>query len=444
ADEVCDAVDHDCDGSPDNGLTYVDYYPDGDTDNFGDETADPISTCDGPPAGMVTDHTDCDDSDGNNFPTNPEVCDDADNDCSLVADDNLVFVNYYPDNDTDGFGDETVDPTSTCDGPPDGMVTDHTDCDDSDGNNFPTNPEVCDDADNDCSLVADDNLVFVDYYPDNDTDGFGDETVDPTSTCDGPPAGMVTDHTDCDDADGDNFPTNPEVCDGRDNDCSGVADDNLAFVDYYPDADGDEFGDEYGSPTSTCDGPPPGTVADNTDCDDADGDNFPTNPEVCDGRDNDCSGVADDNIAFVDYYPDADGDGFGDENGSPTSTCDGPPPGTVADHTDCDDSDASIHPLAEEIPYDGIDQDCDGLDADDMDKDGYPGGPDCDDEDPRINPGADEIADDGIDQDCSGFDLVTTLTGGEPMACGCSNAGAGPPWMLSLWMFAFVRRRGRV
>jgi hypothetical protein len=315
------------------------------------------------------------------------------------------------------------------------------DCNDGDPTINPGADEVCDAVDHDCDGSPDNGLTYVDYYPDGDTDGFGDENAAATATCDGPPNGMVTDHTDCDDADGDNYPTNPEVCDGADNDCSLAADDGLTFVDYYPDGDTDAFGDENAAPTSTCDGPLAGMVADHTDCDDADGNNYPTNPEVCDGRDNDCSGVADDNITFVDYYPDSDGDGFGDENGLPTTTCDGAPPGTVADNTDCDDSDASIHPLAQEIPYDGIDQNCDGADADDVDEDGYPGGPDCDDEDPRVNPGAEEIADDGIDQDCSGFDLETTLTGGEPITCACNAAGAGPPWMLSLWVLVFARRR---
>ena len=86
-----------------------------------------------------------------------------------------------------------------------------------------------------------------------------------------------------------------------------------------------------------------------------------------------------------DCFIDNDGDGF-DET------------------IDCDDDDPSVNPGASEIPNDGIDQDCDGLDADDVDGDGYASTVDCDDNDPSINPGATDIPNDSIDQDCDGQD----------------------------------------
>jgi hypothetical protein len=78
---------------------------------------------------------------------------------------------------------------------------------------------------------------------------------------------------------------------------------------------------------------------------------------------------------------------------------------------DCDDADGNVHPGAAEVPYDGIDQDCDGSDLTDVDGDGVPGtkvrgGTDCDDEDAGRHPGAPEICGDGIDQDCSGHDVA--------------------------------------
>ena len=81
----------------------------------------------------------------------------------------------------------------------------------------------------------------------------------------------------------------------------------------------------------------------------------------------------------------------------------------AAEVTDCDDTDPTIYDGAPEVPYDGVDQNCDGADLLDVDGDGFDGaqagGDDCDDDDPTVNPLGVEIAYDGIDQDCSGLDL---------------------------------------
>jgi len=62
------------------------------------------------------------------------------------------------------------------------------------------------------------------------------------------------------------------------------------------------------------------------------------------------------------YYADHDNDSYGDADS--TYYTDRPaPPGYVADSTDCDDTDENIHPGATEIPDDGIDQNCDGIDS---------------------------------------------------------------------------------
>ncbi|MFT7519162.1 MAG: hypothetical protein ACI9MC_001302 [Kiritimatiellia bacterium] len=75
--------------------------------------------------------------------------------------------------------------------------------------------------------------------------------------------------------------------------------------------------------------------------------------------------------------------------------------------SDCDDDNKDVNPGAQEIPYDGVDQDCSGDDLVDVDGDGYDGGdegPDCDDDNKDVNPGADEIWYDGVDGDCDGSD----------------------------------------
>ena len=92
-------------------------------------------------------------------------------------------------------------------------------------------------------------------------------------------------------------------------------------------------------------------------------------------------------------------------DGVDASLLDGDGDGFTED-VDCDDTDANINPIAPDIPNDGIDQNCDGVDAqgNDSDGDGFIDIIDCDDTNPFIYPGAPEIPVDGIDQDCDGAD----------------------------------------
>lgn len=81
---------------------------------------------------------------------------------------------------------------------------------------------------------------------------------------------------------------------------------------------------------------------------------------------------------------DADNDGF--------TTCDG----------DCDDTVAAINPGVDEVPYNGIDDDCNPATLDDdLDQDGYVNADDCDDLEFDVFPGATEFCD-GLDNNCDG------------------------------------------
>ncbi|MFN7145468.1 MAG: MopE-related protein, partial [Myxococcota bacterium] len=78
---------------------------------------------------------------------------------------------------------------------------------------------------------------------------------------------------------------------------------------------------------------------------------------------------------------------------------------------DCDDGNAAVHPGAAETWYDGTDADCAGDDDFDQDADGFAVGADCDDVDAAVNPAADEVWYDGTDQDCDGVDDDQDLDG---------------------------------
>ncbi len=82
---------------------------------------------------------------------------------------------------------------------------------------------------------------------------------------------------------------------------------------------------------------------------------------------------------------------------------------------DCDDTNPTIYNGAVEVPYDGIDQDCDGQDLVDVDTDGHvaveAGGDDCDDNNSAVRPGVSEMCD-GLDNNCDGtvdegFEMTT-------------------------------------
>jgi len=230
--------------------------------------------------------------------------------------------------------------------------------------------------------------ALVDYYSDNDGDGYGDAN-NSTSVCE-QPTGYVLDNTDCDDADANINPGITEICaDGVDNDCDGIIDNpTLCDVGEEPPAEelpAEEPPAEEETPADpVCD-------ADNLSlCDTQDACetaslywyneicNVDSEPEpepepdpTCDADNldlciqDDCSSAS--GYWYSDtcnaecqqqtYYLDADSDTYGDPNNS-TSVCE-QPTGYVLDNTDCDDTNANTNPTGTET-CDGADNNCNG------------------------------------------------------------------------------------
>ena len=374
ASELCDDRDNDCDGATDeSAIDTTTFYKDGDGDAYGDPKST-TKACD-LPTGYVANDDDCLDSDKTAYPGAVETCDKVDDDCDGTVDDNATdATTFYADLDKDGaYGDAAT--TKACDAPAGyGTYTSATkDCDDLDVSAYPGAKEVCDDVDDDCDGSVDESAVdTTTWYADADGDKFGNP-LKSSAACDAP-TGYVADKTDCDDTSSYSHPGALEFCDKADNDCDGESDESDAYdaADWWADADKDGYGKSGSSATHAC-AAPTGYVDNDDDCNDTKSTISPRATEFCNSVDDNCDGVTDGSDAADAevYYADADADGYGDPD-APKTLC-AITSGYVDDSTDCEDGDATayLNSRSEEVPKDGIDQDCDGTDTcTDLDCDG--------------------------------------------------------------------------
>lgn len=248
---------------------------------------------------------------------------------------------------------------------------------------------------------------------------------------------------DCDDLDPAVHPGAPELCNGRDDDCDGAVPSG--------EADDDQDGQRI------CAG----------DCHDGDPDISTGADELCDDVDRNCDGDPSFGAVALAWWPDADADGYGDASVPITWACAPPGGDSVRVGGDCRDHDPEVHPGATEATCNGLDDDCEPATSDhpDEDGDGFAGCLDCDDSLPlwldcgdcddlqrSVRPDAGELCEDGVDQDCDGEDADCEAAApcheadnicDDEVDCQCSTGRGGTGVLVVLPLLLLIRHRRR-
>jgi hypothetical protein len=224
----------------------------------------------------------------------------------------------------------------------------------------------CDDADRNRFPLNPEVCDDTSHDEDCDLATFGHrdedhDQMDDAVCCNVTAAGLANCGGDCSDQRPDIRLGFAEVCDGFDNDCDGTIDERVSRS-----GARDEDFDLHGAtptdpPTAAvtfCAGEPGfSTVTD--DCADTTPSVHGAQVEICDMADNDCDGLSDEEQGVAAWYPDDDGDGFGDADADRVRVSCTAIAGFVLRPGDCDDASVARSPAQHET-CNALDDDCDG------------------------------------------------------------------------------------
>ena len=327
--EVCDGKDNNCDGLTDEGFSYEGANIGGDCKGQGECGTGKVEC-----AATDNKHATCSSNpDGSASQANPEVCNGRDDDCDGAIDNGMLYHGLAIGKLCLGYGtcglgvvECGADGTATCSTNPN-------------GSHSKARPELCNGLDDNCN-------------------GHTDEGVTPTlydcgfrGVCSGLviPAQCVKGTWNCTYDGVADFAAEELFCDGKDNNCNGVTDENFPY-------DGATVGQacqglgECGGGVvecasqmkSTCSTHPDGTA-------------HQSQPEVCDLKDNDCDGLTDEDFSYKGLAMGAACHGVG-QCGDGLVVC-----SSVGPDATCSTNPDGGSSQAKAESCNGLDDDCDGV-----------------------------------------------------------------------------------
>ncbi len=443
--EKCNGIDDNCNGKSDEegAQGCKSYYLDSDSDGFG-LSQQGKCLCVSTPPYQAQLSGDCDDKSPQAYPGAQELCDGEDNDCDGKVDElgAVGCIKFFRDFDDDGFG-LTNDFKCFCQAEGDYTTQLDGDCNDTNPNVSPAGTEKCNAEDDNCDGAVDEAGAWgcSFFYKDEDQDGYGNGLLS-QCLCQAGAGYTVKNGDDCNDADVKSHPAALELCDNKDSNCNGIADDENAqgCKTYFADVDKDGYG-QVGAGKCLCGPLGDYSTLQSGDCSDGLAQVYPGAVEKCNNLDDDCDGQLDEGSPgdCLSFFRDTDGDSYGNSN---DSKCQCGPAGAYKAQVggDCNDQNAAIFPAATEF-CNGIDDNCDTkvdeagavgckLFLKDDDGDGYGNnndskclcaaqgkytattGGDCNDANAKISPVAGEVCN-GLDDDCDNLTDEAGATGCE-------------------------------